>query len=175
MRRESNPRPTQTRINRAIRAETIRLIGVDGKQVGVISRTEALALAEADDLDLVEIGGDSDPVVCKLMNYSKMRFEAEREARKKRHKSPANEVKEVQLRPAIDLHDLKTKAGAAGRFLTKGHRVRVVVVLHGRHLSRPEVADTVLERFFAEVDGNYVVESQSRSGRRVVVQIKPAD
>jgi translation initiation factor IF-3 len=168
------PAPTGPRRNREIRAQEVRLIDEDGKQLGVVKLSEALARASELDLDLVEVSPDAKPPVCKLLNWSKEQFLADKERRAaKRRQNPAQTVKEVQLRPGIDDHDLAVKASAADRFLAKGHKVRVVVTLHGRMAARPLEADRALERFLTLLGEHQLDGEASRSGRKTVQVVAP--
>ena len=167
-------RAREPRRNEQIRARQVRLIGSDGAALGIVERAEALARAEAEGLDLVEVGPDATPPTCRLLNYSRERFERQRAERAAQHRSAQlHHVSEVQLRPAIADHDLATKAATAERALTKGHRVKVVVVLHGRHVTRPEEADHLYERFFALLSVPYAIESRSAAGNRRVTVLRP--
>ena len=169
------PASNGPRRNREIRAQEVRLVDQDGKQLGVVKLSEALSLASELDLDLVEVSPDANPPVCRLLNWSKEQFLADKERRAaKRRQNPAQTVKEVQLRPGIDSHDLAVKAQAADRFLAKGHKVRVVVTLHGRMASRPLEADRALERFLALLGDHQLDGEASRSGRKTVQIVAPA-
>lgn len=150
------------------------MIGADGERLGILARERALAIADEADLDLVEVGPGEVPTA-RLMNYSHEQFRKERLARAAAHKNAAhNHVTEIQLRPAIAEHDLTVKAATADRALAKGHRVKVVVVLHGRYASRPEVAVGLLERFYAQLNAGHSVDSTARSERSVTTVLKPA-
>ena len=163
----------QPRRNGQIKAPEVRLIDDQGVQVGIIPTAAAMAQAAAAGLDLVEVAPDAKPPVCKIVNWSKEQYENDKAQRQARRKQQAQHVvKEVQLKPGIDTHDLATKAQAAERFLAKGAKVRVVVTLFGRLASRPEEADRLLERFYQQLDAqnvNYVLDGPAqRSGRKVI-------
>jgi len=169
-------RPVQKgpRRNRDIRATQVRLIDQEGQQVGIVSIKEALEIAAAAELDLVEVSPEANPPVCKILNWSKEQFLADKERRAaKRRQNPAQVTKEVQLRPGIDDHDLAVKAAAADRFLAKGHKVRIVVTLQGRMISRPQEADRALERILTLLGAHQLDGEASRSGRKTVQVVAP--
>lgn len=168
----TSQRTTKPRLNEQIRARTLRVIDADGTSLGIIDREVALARAAELDLDLVEVSATSDPPVAKILDYGREQFRAEREAKKHRKTDPAHEIKEIQLRPTTDEHDLATKAKATSKFLNRGNRVRVVVVLRGRLQHRPEMADATLERFYALITEEFVTEHHSRNGTRISVMLR---
>lgn len=173
--------PNSLRRNGDIRAPEVRLIGPDGRQIGIVPLATARALADEHAMDLVEISPEAAPPVAKVMNWSKIQFAEEKERRAARSRQrTTNVTKEVQLRPEIDAHDLLVKAQAASRFLAKGLRVRVVVNLHGRFIERPEVAIALLERFCAAASEPLGCPSSdiqdgpvSRAGRHVSQALRP--
>jgi translation initiation factor IF-3 len=158
-------------MNEQIRASELRVIGPDGESLGILTRSEALLKAEELDLDLVEV--NDTPPVAKLQDYAKEKFRADREMRKHRRVDPQHEVKEIQLKPTTDVHDMATKARAASGFLAKGNRVRVVVLLRGRLVQRPEMGEAALERFYALLEGSFVAEHHSINGNRISVALRP--
>jgi len=168
------PAPNRIRVNGSIPHKHVRVIAPDGSQAGVLDIGEARRRAEAAELDLVEVAPNADPPVCKIMDYAKARFEAERVERDQKRKAHAAAVvKEIQLSTVIEEHDIKIKAAQADKFLAKHNRVRVVVTLKGRTINRPEQADAVLEKFFAQLTEAHTQEDPSRSGRRVTVLLRP--
>jgi translation initiation factor IF-3 len=166
--------PREPRRNEGIRALEVRVIDESGVSLGVMAIEDALAIAEERELDLVELGADAVPPVCRLLDYHKEKFRAERAQRAAKHRTVAQgHVSEVQLRPAIAVHDMLTKAKIADRALAKGHRVRVIAILHGRHISRPEVAHDLLSRFCEMVTHPKDIEVGNGSERRIVWVLKP--
>lgn len=150
------------------------MINDDGRSIGEMTIDEALGIARERELDLVEVGGGDVPVA-RLMNYGHERFVRERAARAAHHRVVAHQhVTEVQLRPTIAEHDLLVKVEIARRSLGKGHRVRVVVILHGRLISRPEVGEALLTRFDALLQTQHVVESSVRGERLLTMILRPA-
>ncbi|HSW72422.1 MAG TPA: translation initiation factor IF-3 [Chlamydiales bacterium] len=135
------------RINREIRADKIRVIGEDGSQLGVMTPREAIAMAEQEGKDLVEIAPSAKPPVCKIIDYGKLRYhqaKKEKEGRKAQHQV---KVKEIKLKPNIDVHDLQTKIKHAREFLGKGHKVRITCVFRGREMLHMELGEKVIKKF----------------------------
>lgn len=136
----------KVRINHQIRLSPVRLIGADGTQYGVVPIEEARRIAEEQGLDLVEVAAEARPIVVRIMDFGKHRFEAAKKAREARKKESRITVKQIKLRPNIDEHDLETKVGHARRFLTEGDKVRVTIMFRGRDLRRPENGRKVLDK-----------------------------
>jgi translation initiation factor IF-3 len=166
--------PPERRRNEAIRASEVLVIDETGAKLGVLPIAEALEIARSRDLDLVELGNNATPPVCRLLDYSKEKYEHDRAQRAAKHRTLAqHHVTEVQLRPAIGPHDMLTKAKIADRALAKGHRVRVKAFLHGRYISRPEVAQDLLTRFVDMVTHAMDVEAGNGDARHVIWVLKP--
>mgnify|MGYP002985163553 CR=1 FL=1 len=134
-------------INEEIRDKELRVIGADGSQLGIMTSSDALALAEEKDLDLVKIAPNAVPPVCKIMDYGKFRFEQgkrEKEARKNQH---VVEIKEVRMSPGIDVGDFNTKLKNAQKFIADGNRVKVSVRFRGREMAHTEIGRDLLNKF----------------------------
>ncbi|NHK38581.1 translation initiation factor IF-3 [Thermus thermophilus] len=144
--------------NERIRAKQVRVVGPDGKQLGIMDTREALRLAQEMDLDLVLVGPNADPPVARIMDYSKWRYEqqmAEKEARKKAKRT---EVKSIKFRVKIDEHDYQTKLGHIKRFLQEGHKVKVTIMFRGREMAHPELGERILNRVAEDLKDLAVVE-----------------
>ncbi len=137
----------------------VRLIGADGEQVGVVPIEEARRIAEEAGLDLVEVAPDARPIVVRIMDWGKHRFEAAKKAREARKKESRITIKQIKLRPNIDDHDLETKVGHVKRFLDDGDKVRVTIMFRGRDLRRPENGRRVLDRVIQILEDVAIVES----------------
>ena len=146
-------------MNHQIRLSPVRLIGALGEQVGVVPIEEARRIAEEAGLDLVEVAAEARPIVVRIMDYGKHRFETAKKARDARKKETRIAVKQLKLRPAIDEHDLETKLSHAKRFLAEGDKVRVTIMFRGRDLRRPENGRKVLDRVIEILNELAVVES----------------
>jgi translation initiation factor IF-3 len=139
------------RVNGKIRAREVRVIGVDSQQIGVLTLAEAINMARANAVDLVEIAPNATPPVCRLVDYGKYRYEQskkDKEARKHQH---ANKVKEVQLSPLIDPHDFGVKLQRAIDFLCDEMKVKVTLKFRGREMAHKEIGFDVVNRFLKDV------------------------
>jgi len=164
----------EARINERIRTPEVRLVGPKGEQVGIVSITEALKLAQEADLDLVEVAPTARPPVCKLMDYGKFKYESAVKARESRKNQTQTIVKEIKLRPKIDPHDYGTKKGHVERFLKAGDKVKVTIMFRGREQSRPELGFRLLQKLAADVEELGFVEAQAKQdGRNMIMVIGP--
>jgi len=164
----------ETRINERIRTPEVRLVGAKGEQIGIVSITEALRLAQEADLDLVEVAPTARPPVCKLMDYGKFKYESAVKARESRKNQTQTIVKEIKLRPKIDPHDYGTKRGHVERFLKAGDKVKVTIMFRGREQSRPELGFRLLQKLADDVQELGFVESQAKQdGRNMIMVIGP--
>ncbi len=163
------------KVNREIRAPKVRLIGADGEQIGVVPLFEALKKAEEAGLDLVEIAPNVSPPVCKIIDYGKYRYDQtkrEKESKKSQHQI---KVKEVKLKPNIDVNDLATKARQAKDFLVKGNKVKVTCTFRGREMVHPEIGEELVKDFCEQLNEFCDVEAPSkRMGRVITVVLAPS-
>ena len=127
----------------------MRVIGADGEMLGVLSRDEALGLAEEAGLDLVEIQPNADPPVCKIMDFGKFRFEQQKKASEAKKKQKQVEIKEVKFRPVTDSGDYQIKMRNMRRFLAEGDRIKVVVRFRGREMAHTELGMAMTQRIEA--------------------------
>lgn len=149
----------KVRVNDQIHLSPVRLVGADGEQVGIVPLDQARIAANEAGLDLVEVSSSSRPIVVRIMDYGKHRFEANKKARDARKKESRITVKQVKLRPSIDIHDLNTKLNHARRFLEEGDKVKVVIMFRGRDLRRPENGRKLLNRVIEILKEEAIVES----------------
>lgn len=140
------------RVNGQIRAREVRVIGVDGKQVGILPLAEAIQLARSQGLDLVEVAPNANPPVCKIVDYGKFRYELTKKEKEARKHQASQRVKEIQLRPNIDSHDLKIKVARAIQFLCDDYKVKVVLRYRGHEMERQEIGKEVIHRFLREIE-----------------------
>ena len=145
-------------VNEFIRFPEVLVIGPNGESFGVMSRYDAIRKAESFNLDLLCVHPTGKPPVCKILNYGKYRFEAQKKAKEAKKNQKIIEVKEIQLTPQIGEHDLLTKAKAANKFLEDGNKIKVGVRFKGRQLSHVEVGENVLNKFIELVKDNANVE-----------------
>lgn len=162
------------RINERIRAPELRVIGDDGKQLGIMSRQEALALARQHDTDLVEVAPQARPPVCRLMDFGKFQYERAKREREARKAQRQVDVKEVRMRPKTGQHDIDVGLRRARRFLQDGAKVKVRVRFRGREITHPEVARDLLDRFAAELEDVSEIEKRpGLEGRSLLMILAP--
>lgn len=162
------------RINRRIRAREIRLIDEEGTQLGIVQIEDALALAEKRGLDLVEISPNSNPPVCRVMDYGKFKYMQKKKQSEARKKQTTIIVKEVKFRPKTDEHDFSFKLRHIRRFLEAGNKVKVTVIFRGRELSHKDIGFKVLARVRDEIGDDAVVEAAARmEGRQMLMMLAP--
>jgi len=168
-------RPTQTeRVNDAIRAARVRLIGEDGAQLGIKTSDEARQYAYDKNLDLVEVAAQADPPVARVMDYGKYRYEQEQKAKLARKHQTSINVKEIKFRPKIGIHDYNTKKGHVERFLNQRAKVKVTIMFRGRETTHPERGRDLLMRLAEELKEIANVESPPLlDGRNMVMVLGP--
>jgi translation initiation factor IF-3 len=169
------PERDQTRINDRIRVPEVRLIGDDGKQVGVVKTSEALAYAQQRDLDLVEVAPDARPPVVRVLDYSKYKYEqAQKQKAARRHQQQIT-VREIKFRPKIAQNDYDTKKGHVARFLRHRDKVKITIMFRGREVTHPERGTALLERLAGELSEIAVVEqSPVQDGRNMTMLLAPS-
>ena len=162
------------KVNGKIRAREVRVIGPDGKQLGVLGLGEALNLARANGVDLVEIAPNATPPVCRIVDFGKFRYEqAKREKESKKHQH-ANKVKEVQLSPKIDPHDLGVKVQRAIEFLCEDMKVKVNLKFRGREMAHTEIGYEVVNKFMEEIAPYGHPDFEPKlAGRNINVMVSP--
>ena len=161
-------------MNEQIRLSPVRLVGAGGEQVGIVPLEEARRHAEEAGLDLVEVAPDARPIVVRVMDWGKHRFETAKKAKEARKKETRINVKQVKLRPNINIHDLETKLKHARRFLGEGDKVKVTMRFRGREMAHQELGVKVLDRVKADLDAVAKVESAPKmEGRQMIMVISP--
>ncbi|WP_246589698.1 translation initiation factor IF-3 [Marinobacterium ramblicola] len=160
-------------INENIRARELRLIGADGQQVGIVTIDQALELAQEAELDLVQIS-DSDPIVCKIMDYGKHQYEMKKKANEAKKKQSQMQVKEVKFRPGTEEGDYQVKLRNLIRFLEAGDKAKVTLRFRGREMAHQELGMQLLQRVEADLGELGTVEQQPKmEGRQMVMVIAP--
>ena len=158
------------RVNGQIRAREVRLIDVDGGQLGVVSLHEALKVADDRGLDLVEVAANVTPPVCKILDFGKYRYEMS----KKQTQKKTVGVKEVKIRPHITGNDLGLKVRNIRRFLDEGHKAKVSMFFRGREIIRPELGMKVFEKITQTLTGKFSVEQLPRfEGNHITMVVAP--
>jgi translation initiation factor IF-3 len=164
----------RVRVNRQIRISPVRVISAEGAQLGIMSVDEALAAAEADGFDLVEVAPNARPPVVRIMDYGKYKYEEARKARSARKKQHQIQIKEVKFRPGIEPHDFDFKVRHARRFLEEGNKVKATMMFRGRQMAHPEIGLEVLKKVAEAIDDLGKVESQpSMEGRTMTMILAP--
>ena len=162
------------RINREIRVPAVQLIGAEGENLGVTPIDQALVLAEEAGLDLVEIAPNSEPPVGKILDYGRFKFQAQKKAAEARKKQKTVEIKEIKMRPNIDIHDYEVKMKAVRRFFEEGDKVKVTLRFRGREMAHQELGIKLLDRVKEETLPIAKVESEPRlEGRQMTMVLAP--
>jgi translation initiation factor IF-3 len=152
----------------------VRLVDANGEMVGVVSLRDALIAAEEAGLDLVEVSPNADPPVCKILDYGKFKYEAQKKANEARKKQKVIEVKEIKLRPGIDEHDYEIKMRNVKRFLEEGDKVKITLRFRGREMAHQDLGMNVLVRVRDEVEELAKVEQMPKlEGRQMVMILAP--
>lgn len=161
-------------LNENIRAHELRVIGSDGEQIGVISKSEALKIAEDANLDLLVVSPNAKPPVARIMDYGKYQYEQQKKEREARKNQKTISVKEVRLSPTIDIGDFNTKLRNARKFLEKGDKVKASIRFKGRAITHKEIGKEVLDRFYKEVADIAVLETAAKmEGRSMFMMLAP--
>ncbi|MCB9638957.1 MAG: translation initiation factor IF-3 [Myxococcales bacterium] len=170
----SKEKEKEPRINARIRVKEVRLIGGDGEQIGIVPTLRALQMAEEQGLDLVEVAETANPPVCKLMDYGKFKYQQKQKAKEARKNATQVQIKEVQLRPKTDDHDLEFKVNHILRFLEEGDKAKITVKFRGREIAHKDRGMALIEKVIQTVGEEGVVESPPRmEGRTMIAIIAP--
>jgi len=162
------------RVNEEISVMRVRLVDEHGEMVGIVPRNEALVMAGDAGLDLVEIAPNADPPVCKILDFGKYKYQAQKKAAEARKKQKVVEVKEIKLRPMIDDHDYDVKMRSMRRFFEEGDKVKITLRFRGRELAHQELGYKLLNRVRDDVIKMAKVEQEPRfEGRQVVMVLAP--
>ena len=168
------PERDNTRINDRIRVPQVRLIDDTGQQVGIMATSDALKIAQERELDLVEVAPDAKPPVCRVLDYSKYKYEqAQKVKAAKKHQQQIT-VREIKLRPKIAQHDYDTKKNHVTRFLNAKDKVKVTIMFRGREMAHPERGEVLLNRLAEELKDLAVIEQRpQQDGRNMTMMLGP--
>ena len=162
------------RINEMINSRSVRCIDPDGEQLGILSIDEAMNKAEELGLDLVELQPNADPPVCKILDYGKHKYQAQKRANEARKKQKIIEVKEIKLRPNIDQHDYQVKMKAVRKFIDGGDKVKITLRFRGREMAHVELGTDLLSRVQEDIDDFAKIESMPKmEGRQMTMILAP--
>ena len=168
------PKDDGPRVNDAITSNTVLVIDDEGEKRGVMKTEAALALAEEAGLDLVEVSPNAEPPVCKIMDYGKYKYQAQKKANEARKKQKVIEVKEIKLRPGIDTHDYDVKMRAMKRFFEEGDKVKVTMRFRGREMAHTELGFDLLQKVKADTEEIAKVEFEPKmEGRQMIMILAP--
>lgn len=174
-RRRSNSRARvpETRVNRRINAKEVRLIDVEGEQLGVVSIEDALRISEEKEVDLVEIASNATPPVCKLMDYGKFKYELKKQRSAKKQKDQT--VKEIKFRPNIGDHDLEVKINRMRGFLEAGHKTRMRIFFRGREIVHSDLGRKLAEDVCEKLSDVASVDMEPKiEGKNLIMILVPA-
>ena len=152
----------------------MRVVGSEGDQIGVMAIRDALARAEEEGMDLVEIAPQADPPVCRIMDWGKFRFETAKKAQAAKKKQKQIQIKEIKFRPGTDDHDYDVKMRNLRRFIEEGNKVKVTLRFRGREMAHQELGRDILKRVETDMADEITVEQYPRmEGRQMVMMLSP--
>ncbi len=161
-------------VNENIRAKDVRLIDSDGAQLGIMSTVDALGIARKKNLDLVNVSPNSNPPVCRIMDFGKYKYEQSKKDRESRKKQKTVTLKEVKLRPGIEQHDLEVKIRNGKKFLEAGDKVKVTVMFRGREITHKEKGRILCMKYAGLLSEVGSVEKDPRvEGRNMIMILAP--
>ncbi len=162
------------RVNEDIEAPQVRVVDADGEMAGVLSVEEGIEMAYEAGLDLVEVSPNADPPVCKILDYGKYKYEEQKKKNEARKKQKVIEVKEIKMRPGIDVHDYDVKMRSVRRFLEDGDKVKLTIRFRGREMAHQDLGMKVLDRVRDDLEELSKVEQFPKmEGRLMVMVIAP--
>ncbi|WP_443750855.1 translation initiation factor IF-3 [Asticcacaulis solisilvae] len=162
------------RINQDIKVPRVLLIDQNGEKQGIMPTSAALEAAEEAGLDLVEVSPTADPPVCKILDYGKFRFQEQKKKAEARKKQKVVEIKEIKLRPNIDIHDYEVKTKAMHRFFEEGDKVKVTLRFRGREMAHPELGMKLLQKVKADFEPTTRVEYEPKmEGKQMIMILAP--
>jgi translation initiation factor IF-3 len=168
------PERDPTRINERIRVPEVRLIDENGQQVGIMRTQEAQRYAQERDLDLVEVAPDAKPPVCRVLDYSKYKYEQNQKQKAARKHQQQINIREIKFRPKIAQHDYDTKKGHVERFLKGRDKVKVTIMFRGREMAHPERGEMILNRLAEDLGDLAVIEQRpQQDGRNMTMMLAP--
>jgi len=165
----------KNRINEEITVKEVRLVGLEGEQIGVVSIREALEVAEEAGVDLVEISPNAEPPVCRVMDYGKFIFEKSKQQKEQKKKQKQIQIKEIKFRPGTDEGDYQVKLRSLKKFLEAGDKAKITLRFRGREMAHTDLALELLNRIKADLQDLSQVESFPNrvEGRQMVMMLAP--
>ena len=164
----------EVRVNDKITAKTVRVIGPSGEQLGIFSKELALKKAQEYNLDLVEVASQADPPVCKIIDFSKFKYEQEKRERELKKRQRQAQLKEIRISPRIGPHDYEIKLEHIKEFLKNGHKVKVSMQFVGKEITHKEIGNRIIERLINDISGIGKIDKEPHMlGRSLVVLFSP--
>tara|TARA_Y100001970_G_C14204015_1_gene842818 strand:+ start:284 stop:772 length:489 start_codon:yes stop_codon:yes gene_type:complete len=158
-------------VNDEIIADSIRLIDADGEQVGLVPINQGLEMAEESGLDLVEVSPNASPPVCKILDYGKYKYEAQKKANEARKKQKTIDVKEIKMRPGIEEHDYQVKMRSVRKFLDHGDKVKMTIRFRGREMAHQDLGMRVLDRVRDDLEEFVKIEQFPKTEGRLMTMV----
>ncbi len=158
-------------MNDEIIADSIRLIDADGEQVGLVPINQGLEMAEESGLDLVEVSPNASPPVCKILDYGKYKYEAQKKANEARKKQKTIDVKEIKMRPGIEEHDYQVKMRSVRKFLDHGDKVKMTIRFRGREMAHQDLGMRVLDRVRDDLEEFVKIEQFPKTEGRLMTMV----
>lgn len=157
-----------------ITAREVRLIGAEGENHGVVTQPQAMDIARDSGLDLVEISPNAEPPVCKVLDFGKFKYEQQKKANLARKNQKTQDVKEIKMRPGIDVHDYQVKLKKVHQFIENGDKVKMTIRFRGREMAHQELGMGVLNRVADEMQETAKIEARPKmEGRQMIMVISP--
>ena len=167
----------ELRINEKILSREVRVINLEGEQLGIFPIAEALNIAREASRDLVEVSPNASPPVCRIMDYGKFKYEQSKktyQAKKKKHVPRVTHIKEIKVRPKTEEHDLQFKIRHIKKFLTQGDKAKITLIFRGREITHPERGHQVMNRIAEETEDVGIVENPAKlEGRNMIMLLAP--
>lgn len=162
------------RINQRIRVKEVRLIGPNSEQMGIVNTQDALQRAEDSGLDLVEVAGQSSPPVCRIMDYSKYKYEQEKKEKEARKHQKTVHLKEIKMKPNIEEHDYQVKLHHMKRFLERGDKAKLTMTFRGREMSHVSIGRKIVDRVISDLsEVGEVEKGPMMEGRNIMIHFMP--
>ena len=162
------------RINEKIRVPQVRLIGADGNQLGVMSIDRAQEMANQNELDLVEVAPQANPPVCRIIDFSKFKYDQEKKEREAKKHQKQGKIKEIRIKPNIDSHDYGIKLKQVITFLKKKDKVKINLFFRGRQMEHMDIGRKILDRFVTDTQNDGIVEREPvQEGRIISLVVGP--
>ena len=171
---QKRTKPKGPRVNERIRSHEVQVISSDGKNLGVLSKAEAISIAKQEGLDLIEVSPNANPPVCKIIDIGKYKYDLQKKANKAKRKQKIMNLKEIKLRPVTEIHDYNFKIKNAQKFLEKGDKVKFTVRFKGREMQHTHLGNELMERIVNDTSKVGKVEVEPKfEGKQIIMIVQP--